>query len=163
MHTLFTSEGQFEFMWSTHWLLIFSMLYFMFIISNDSPQLTLLWHLTLWPVFCAATHTNCIGIRKSTKSLISLLCSINETNKYLIHISQICNFINLMCKYLKSNLRICGMFYPYWLQESCSHCQRLNREECKECHKRGHIARDCPDYWRRFHMSTVSTKVNVEI
>jgi len=44
-------------------------------------------------------------------------------------------------------------------QESCSHCQRLNREECKECHKRGHIARDCPDYWRRFHMSTLSTKV----
>jgi len=44
-------------------------------------------------------------------------------------------------------------------QESCSHCQRLNREECKECRKRGHIARDCPDYWRRFHMSTLSTKV----
>jgi len=43
--------------------------------------------------------------------------------------------------------------------ESCMHCRRLNDTECNECGYYGHVARDCPDLWRRFHATTAGTKV----
>jgi len=45
--------------------------------------------------------------------------------------------------------------------ESCMHCRRLNDTECAECGYYGHVARDCPDLWRRFHMTTTGTRVTV--
>jgi len=43
--------------------------------------------------------------------------------------------------------------------ESCMHCRRLNDVECNECGYYGHVARDCPDLWRRFHATTTGSKV----
>jgi len=37
---------------------------------------------------------------------------------------------------------------------SCSHCRRLDHVTCGECRYQGHLARDCPDLWRRFHLTT---------
>merc|ERR1712096_521186 len=45
--------------------------------------------------------------------------------------------------------------------ESCMHCRRLNDTECNECGYLGHISRDCPDLWRRFHSTSSGTKVVV--
>eukprot|EP00090_Calanus_glacialis_P047596 TRINITY_DN9960_c0_g1_i1.p1 TRINITY_DN9960_c0_g1~~TRINITY_DN9960_c0_g1_i1.p1 ORF type:complete len:796 (-),score=264.41 TRINITY_DN9960_c0_g1_i1:113-2500(-) len=57
----------------------------------------------------------------------------------------------------KSCLR-CGQ-PGFGFLESCMHCRRLNDTECTECAYYGHIARDCPDLWRRFHATTAGTKV----
>jgi len=43
--------------------------------------------------------------------------------------------------------------------ESCMHCRRLNDVECTECGYYGHVARDCPDLWRRYHATTTGSKV----
>eukprot|EP00092_Neocalanus_flemingeri_P006884 GFUD01007431.1.p1 GENE.GFUD01007431.1~~GFUD01007431.1.p1 ORF type:complete len:797 (-),score=229.86 GFUD01007431.1:137-2527(-) len=43
--------------------------------------------------------------------------------------------------------------------ESCMHCRKLNDTECKECGYFGHVGRDCPDLWRRFHATSLGTKV----
>jgi len=57
----------------------------------------------------------------------------------------------------KSCLR-CGQ-PGFGFLESCMHCRRLNDTECTECAYFGHVARDCPDLWRRFHATTTGTKV----
>jgi len=39
-------------------------------------------------------------------------------------------------------------------QSSCAHCRALEYIRCKECGYNGHLKRDCPDLWRRFHQTT---------
>jgi len=57
----------------------------------------------------------------------------------------------------KSCLR-CGQ-PGFGFLESCMHCRRLNDTECIECGYFGHVARDCPDMWRRFHATSSGSKV----
>merc|ERR1712106_627119 len=57
----------------------------------------------------------------------------------------------------KSCLR-CGQ-PGFGFLESCMHCRRLNDTECDECAYFGHVGRDCPDFWRRFHATTTGSKV----
>ena len=35
--------------------------------------------------------------------------------------------------------------------QSCLHCRKLLQTTCRVCGHAGHVARDCPDNWRRFH------------
>jgi len=44
----------------------------------------------------------------------------------------------------------CGQPGGAW-HTSCSHCRRLAHIACRECQWPGHVARDCPDRWRRYH------------
>jgi len=39
-------------------------------------------------------------------------------------------------------------------QTSCRHCRGLDHIECRECGYQGHVRRDCPDLWRRYHKTT---------
>jgi len=57
----------------------------------------------------------------------------------------------------KSCLR-CGQ-PGFGFLESCMHCRKLNDTECNECGYFGHVARDCPDLWRRFHATSSGSKV----
>lgn len=41
---------------------------------------------------------------------------------------------------------------------SCSHCRYISNLQCKECGFYGHLGRDCPDHWRRYHQTVVHKK-----
>ena len=33
----------------------------------------------------------------------------------------------------------------------CQHCQNVAEEMCPQCGVQGHLSRQCPDNWRRYH------------